>query len=116
MDSAQRIGHYAAIVSQYLAEHEDQEIEGESYRRVVIVDRDHHHYQLVATGWVTPSRFVDALLIHLQIKADGKTWLLENSTELHVAQDLADRGIAKEDIVLGFHPPQYRALTGYAIA
>ncbi|MBO0936724.1 XisI protein [Fibrella sp. HMF5335] len=116
MDSAQQISHYALIISQYLSEHQDQEISGEEYRRLVIADRDNHHYQLVAVGWATPSRFVDTLLIHIQLKADGKVWLLENTTELHVAEDLVNRGIAREAIVLGFHPPQYRALTGYAVA
>ena len=70
----------------------------------------------MATGWATPSRYVDALLIHLHIKPDGRVWLLENSTEIHVAEELVMRGIPKTDIVLAFHPPQHRALSGYAIA
>ena len=116
MDSAHQIDQYAAIISQYLAENQDDTVLGEGYRRFVVVDRERHHYQLMAMGWATPNRFVDTLLIHLHIKPDGKVWLLENSTELHVAEELVRRGIPKEQIVLGFHPPQYRALTGYAVA
>ncbi len=66
-------------------------------------------------GWITPIRYVDNLLIHIQIKPDGKVWLLENNTEMRVAEELVERGVPRMDIVLGFHPLQYRGLTGYAV-
>jgi hypothetical protein len=116
MDSTQQIRQYSEVVVTYLYEHQDQEVQGEAYRRFVVADRESHHFQLMAMGWATPSRFIDTLLIHIHIKLDGKVWLLENSTELRVAEDLVQRGIPKENIVLGFHPPQYRSLTGLAVA
>lgn len=116
MDTSSKVGQYARIVQSLLAEQQWPAQKPEDYQKITITDKDNHHYQLLATGWITPSRYVDNLLIHIQIKPDGKVWLLENNTELQVAEELVARGILKTDIVLGFHPPQYRALTGYAVA
>ena len=116
MDTSQQIKRYESLILQFLSEHQDKSVETEAYQKMVVTDRENHHYQLLALGWLTPSNFVDNLLIHLHIKPDGKVWLFENNTELHVAEELVKRGIAKTDLVLGFHPPQYRALSGYAAA
>lgn len=113
---ATKIAVYETAILQFLDAQRDEETTDEAYRRIVVADRESRHYQLLATGWATPSRVVDALLIHLHIKPNGKVWLLENSTELRVAEELVARGVAKHDIVLGFHPAEYRAFTGYAVA
>lgn len=102
-----------AILS-VLEENQQLSPEEEGYQRIVIADKENHHYQLLATGWATPNHFVNTLLIHFQIKPDGSIWLLENNTELHVTDELANRGIPKSEIVLAFHPPQYRAMAGMA--
>ncbi len=36
-------------------------------------------------------------------------------TEMRVAQELVDLGVGKEDIVMGFQPPQMRKYTAYAV-
>lgn len=102
------------IILSLLEENQQLSSEEEGYRRIVIADKENHHYQLLATGWATPNRFVNTLLIHFQIKPDGNIWLLENNTELHVTEELTSRGIPKSEIVLAFHPPQYRAMAGMA--
>ena len=116
MDTSSKVGQYAPIVQLLLTEQQWPPQKSEDYQKIAITDKDNNHYQLLATGWITPNRYVDNLLIHIQIKPDGKVWLLENNTELRVAEELVARGVLRTDIVLGFHPPQYRALTGYAAA
>jgi XisI protein len=37
-------------------------------------------------------------------------------TEADLAQELVERGVLKEDIVLGLHPHYKRPLTGYGVA
>lgn len=37
-------------------------------------------------------------------------------TEMRVAQELVDLGVAKEDIMLGFQAPEMREYTGYLVA
>ena len=46
----------------------------------------------------------------------GKIWIQQNMTEIRVAQELVNRGIAKTDIVLGFQAPEMREYTDYATA
>ncbi len=81
----------------------------------IIVDTKHNHYQFVSTGW-NGLIFSYAVLFHFDIKPDGKIWIQANNTDRDVAEELERMGVPKTDIVIGFQPPQYRALTGYAVA
>lgn len=47
---------------------------------------------------------------------DGKVWVQRDGTEDGIANELVQAGIAKEDIVLGFHKPAVRPYTGSAVA
>jgi hypothetical protein len=98
----QLLEEYAAISSQ------DSEVETQ-----VIFDIERHHYQLVNVGWKNQRR-VYGCFIHLDIK-DGKVWLQHNGTENEVGEDLANLGIPKQDIVIGFHSPFKRQFTDYAV-
>ena len=116
MDRIQKIAECERLVTDFLSAQQIEPITEEGYRQGVITDRERHHYQLLATGWLSESRYVNTILIHLQIKSDGKIWLLENNTELHVAEELVRSGIQRTDIVLGFHLAAYRAFSNYATA
>jgi XisI protein len=116
MDTSLKIQQYEQLIINYLSEKELIADKNEGYERIVVSDKTQHHYQLLATGWATSSRFVNTILIHIHIKPDGKIWLLENNTDAHVAEDLVQKGVSKENIVLGFHPPQLRSYSGYAVA
>ena len=65
-------------------------------------------------GW-EELKHVYHCFIHIDIK-DGKIWIQRNMTEDDLAQDLIEMGVAKEDIVLGLHPPYKRPLTGDGVA
>lgn len=116
MDTTRQINQYEHLIINFLVAQETQAVTEEGYCREVITDREHHHYQLLATGWLSDSRYINTILIHLHIKPDGKVWLLENNTELHVAEELIRQGVSRTDIVLGFHPAAYRAFSDYAVA
>jgi hypothetical protein len=53
-------------------------------------------------------------IIHLDLIA-GKIWVQENRTDVDIAQELIDAGVAPTDIVLGFHPPELRQLGNFAV-
>lgn len=116
MDTTRQISQYERLIVDFLTSQRTYPTTEEGYRKEIVTDRDHRHYQLLATGWLSESRYVNTILIHLQIKSDGKVWLLENNTELHVAEELIRQGVTRTDIVLGFHPAAYRALSDYAAA
>ncbi len=88
----------------------------ESPQQVVLADREKRHYQLLLTGWAENNKYLDDILVHFHISDDGKIWVLQNNTEWLVAEDLVRRGVPSKNIVIGFHPPQYRKYTQYAIA
>ena len=80
----------------------------------VLTDKDHHHYQWLRAGWDNANHYFFRVRIHLHINADGKIWILENTTEEDVAEDLVAEGVLKSDIVLSFLPESVRQFSGYA--
>jgi hypothetical protein len=46
---------------------------------------------------------------------NGKIWIQHNGTEDPIASQLVAKGVPKEDIVLGFHSPNRRQYTGFAV-
>ncbi|MDJ0554804.1 MAG: XisI protein [Microcoleaceae cyanobacterium MO_207.B10] len=78
-----------------------------------VFDTKQDRYQVMNVGW-DGYRRVYGCVLHLDIK-NGKIWIEQNMTEMRIAQQLVDRGVAKEDIVLGFQAPEMREYTGYGI-
>lgn len=52
--------------------------------------------------------------MHLEIIGD-KIWIHEDGLEDGIATDLLRAGISKSQIVLGFHPPEVRPYTEFAV-
>lgn len=78
----------------------------------VVFDDENNNYLLLFSGWKGNQR-VHSLLIHIEIIGE-KIWIQEDNTEEGVATDLEKYGVEKNDIVLGFQPPNIRLFTGYA--
>ncbi|MCG5056752.1 MAG: XisI protein [Limnoraphis sp. WC205] len=110
MDKLER---YRQCIRQFMT---DQSV-GESHKSDVecqlIFDGEHDHYQLLDIGWQGLKRVYNCF-IHLDIK-DHKIWIQRNLTEINIAQELVNRGIPPEDIILGLHPPYKRPYTGYGV-
>ncbi|MEB3147609.1 MAG: XisI protein [Sphaerospermopsis kisseleviana] len=79
-----------------------------------VFDTKQDHYQVMNVGW-DGHRRVYGCVLHLDIK-EGKIWIEQNMTEMMVAEELVARGVAKEDIILGFQAPEMREYTGYGVA
>ncbi len=77
-------------------------------------DRDNDQYLIISQGWQNKNRHHSCLLPVEIIK--GKVWIQCDNTEDGIANDLVVAGIPKQDIVLGFHEPNVRQYTGFAIA
>ena len=99
-----------ALITRYASEdNASQDVDVE-----LVVDVQNDHYQWLNVGWEGLNR-VYRWIVHLDIK-DGKVWLQQNLTDRNSAQELVDLGVAREDIVLGLHPPYKRPYTDYGIA
>lgn len=83
-------------------------------KRRVIADREHNSFQLLSTGW-NGNHFVFGPIFHFDI-IDGKIWMQCNNTEWETVDYLMAHGVDRQDIVLGFIPPQARILSGFAAA
>jgi len=77
-----------------------------------VFDCEDDHYVLFNIAWEGYDRTHYAV-VHLDI-INGKIWIQEDNTEEGVATDLEKYGVAKNDIVLGFQPPNIRPYTEYA--
>jgi len=78
-----------------------------------VLDTKQDHYMVMNVGW-DGHRRVYGCVLHLDIK-EGKIWIEQNMTEMKVAQELVERGVPKDDIILGFQAPQMREYTGYGV-
>ena len=77
-----------------------------------IFDTERDHYQLFQVGW-EEFEWTHACILHIDIK-NQKIWIQHNGTEIDIAQQLLDKGIEKNNIVLGFHAPYKRKYTEFA--
>jgi hypothetical protein len=81
--------------------------------RRFIISEDHNNFLLLTLGWQNNQR-VHGCLVHVEILND-KVWIHRDGTEDGVTDDLVADGIPKSDIVLGFHHPELRQYTEYAV-
>jgi hypothetical protein len=80
----------------------------------LLFDEERDRYQLLRVGFENRRR-VHYCVFHLDIKND-KIWIQEDATDVPIVLRSEAAGVSKEDIVLAFHAPYKRALTGYATA
>ncbi|MEC4985255.1 MAG: XisI protein [Oscillatoria sp. PMC 1068.18] len=81
--------------------------------RRLIVSEDRNNYLLLTLGWQKNKR-IHFCLVHIEI-LDEKIWIHRDGTEDGIANDLVAAGIQKNQIVLGFHPPEIRPHTEFAV-
>jgi hypothetical protein len=82
----------------------------------LIIDEQRGHYLIYEVGWIE-SDWIYNSYVHIDIKPDGKVWLQHDGTDLRIGQQLIDRGIPKNDIVIGFQSPFARArMDGFAVS
>ena len=72
------------------------------------------HFELVRSGW-DGHRRVHTVVFHLDI-IYGKIWVQYDATDRPITDELVRAGVPKEDIVLGFQPPERRHLGEFAVA
>ena len=81
----------------------------------VLADTSRGHFQLTRVGWLE-RKFYFLVLLHLDVRADGKVWVQQNNTEIQLGEELEKKGISPMDIVVGFRLAYMRPGTGYASA
>jgi len=110
-----RLNHYRKTIQDILIEyHQLNEKSCSTTESALAFDEVHDQYLLLLIGWHNDER-IKSVMIHIRLK-DNKIWIEEDWTEDGVATELLHKGIAREEIVLGFHPPHVRQYTEFALA
>jgi hypothetical protein len=109
-----KLAHYRQCIQEILRNYTAIPIANGEIESQTVFDIQQDHYQVMNVGW-DGDRRVHGCVLHLDIK-DGKIWIQHNSTELQIAHELANMGIPKQDIVLGFQAPYVREYTGFGVA
>ncbi|WP_413160163.1 XisI protein [Capilliphycus salinus ALCB114379] len=109
-----KLEHYRSCIQTLLERHSQFKSSDKDVENQLLFDPVREHYQLMRVGWKGLKRVYHTVL-HFDIKED-KIWLQQNTTDIDVGEELVSLGVAKEDIVLGLHPPYKRPYTGYGVA
>lgn len=104
---------YRQIIRNVLAEYTRIPYAYGELQSKTIFDHESDSYMLVTMGWNGVKR-VHGCLVHIEI-INGKVWIQRDDTEYGIAY-LEKAGIPKDHIVLGFHTPDVRKYTQYAVA
>ncbi|MCB1194418.1 MAG: XisI protein [Leptospiraceae bacterium] len=85
----------------------------EDVKTEIFIDNERNQYLLFEKGWRDYDRIYGCFL-HIGIQ-NGKIWVEHDGTSVGIANELIEKGIPKEDIVLAFHPVKKRQYTGFAV-
>lgn len=101
------------IIQELLQAYGNIKANNEEVEAEILFDMGRDRYQVVHVGWSNKRR-VYGCILHLDIK-NGKIWIQHDGTEGGIANELVERGVPKQDIVLAFHSPFKRQFTEFAV-
>jgi XisI protein len=104
---------YRTLVQELLQAYSELKSSNEEVEAEAIFDTVRDRYQIVHVGWSNDRRIYGCIL-HLDICND-KIWIQHDGTEGGIANELIERGVPKQDIVIGFHSPFKRQFTEFAV-
>ena len=111
-----RLKCYRNLIKQYFQERADlmNSLPVPGIETLCLFDEARDEYLILNIGWRERKR-VQYITLLVRIH-NGKIWIEEDGTEESVAKMLIAAGIPKDDIVLGFNPPELRHMTDFAVA
>jgi len=109
-----RTDQYRGIVRRVIEDYAEGKPKYGQIESEAILDDVRGHYEVVHVGWDNRSHRVHGTVVHIDI-IDGKIWIQYDGTDRPVADELLAAGVPPDDIVLAFHPPRLRHLTGFAV-
>ncbi len=105
---------YRQIIQNTLSEYIRLQYAYGDIQNETIFDREADRYLVLSIGWQKVKR-IHGCLIHIDI-IDDKVWVQRDGTEDGITNKLVAAGIPKDKIVLGFHTPDVRPHTEFAVA
>lgn len=96
-----RVTQYRQVVQDFL-----QDFAADDSEAQLIFDTERNHYLVMHVGWRSDYRIYGCAM-QLDL-VESKVWIQHNSTEIFIDRELIQRGVAPQDIVLGFRSPSVR--------
>lgn len=109
----EKLKKYREAIKKVISEYGQYELPYGHARNELIFDQVGDHYLFFRVGWNETKR-IYGCIIHIDI-IDEKIWIQYNGTEVDLPEELLALGVAKQDIVLGFHSPYMRQFTEFAV-
>lgn len=109
-----KLDYFYNIIYSIIKEYADLPYADRNLHHKLIISDDKKNYLLMTIGWKNDVK-IHGSVVHLEIIND-KIWIHRDGLEDGITDDLLEAGITKDEIVLAFHPPDVRPLTGFAIA
>ena len=109
----EKLALYRQHIQSLLAERAAIKSSNPAIETELVFDVERDHYQIVNTGWQDSSTRLYGCAVHVDIK-DGKIWVQHDGSEIAIAEQLAELGVPKKDIVLAYHAPHVRKYTDFA--
>jgi hypothetical protein len=98
-------------IKEILGEIANVQLQGDIQFKAIFDDQN-KRYQIIATGWENSKQVLRTVAL-LELD-QNLIWLHADNTDYDIVKALMKRGVQKEEIVLAFHPPKYRHLSGFA--
>jgi XisI protein len=108
------LNHYRQIIRSTLQPYTEISYANVDVRNRAAFDPENDQYLIISEGW-DHERHLHSVLIHIEI-INTKVWVQYDGTEDGITNELLAAGIPQKDIVLGFHEPEVRQYTGFAVA
>ena len=109
-----RTYEYRALVHKIFAEAVEEVPHEEGVRVEMDLDDERGHYHIAEIGWSRKSR-VHGMLMHCDVQG-GKIYVETDGISFGIVDMLLANGVPHKDIVIGFHPPDLRKFTPFAVA
>jgi hypothetical protein len=111
-----KLKKYQDLIIDFLQRYNAETSKGllQGINRRLLIDRKNNSFQLISIGW-RGDRHVFGVVFHFDI-LNEKIWIQCNGTEREIVDEFIAAGVPKNDIVLGFLPPDARHFLGFAVA
>jgi XisI protein len=109
-----RLDTYRQIIRKVLKPYTEITYANVNVKNHQVFDAETDRYLILSEGWERQNH-LHSCLIHIEM-IDERVWIQLDNTEDGIAEELIAAGIPKQDIVLGFHEPEIRPYTGFAVA
>lgn len=109
-----QINLYCKHIQELLTERAKRRSPNDSVTSETIFDTVNDRYLWVHIGWKNSNTRIYGCTLHVDLK-DGKIWVQYDGAEDAIADQLVERGVPKQDIVLAYHAPYVRQYTEFAL-